>query len=116
MQDVFLTIPRSDLGFLQQLAMRMGWKIDVLLAKDRKTMNTTAILSHSKAVDSDTYWNMLKNLSSEIKLELISKLSASLLKKEALENAHWVSDFAGKWKDDRSAEEIVADKREARKL
>ena len=41
-------------------------------------MNTTATLSHSKAVDADTYWNMLKNLSSEIKLELISKLSASL--------------------------------------
>ena len=85
-----------------------------LLAKDRKTMNTTATLSHSKAVDADTYWNMLKNLSSEIKLELISKLSASLLNKEALENAHWVSDFAGKWKDERSAEEIVADMREAR--
>lgn len=28
--------------------------------------------SHRKPVDADTYWNMLKNLSSEIKLELIS--------------------------------------------
>lgn len=31
MQDIFLTIPRSDLSFLQQLAMRMGWKIDAKL-------------------------------------------------------------------------------------
>lgn len=73
--------------------------------------------SHRKPVDADTYWNMLKNLSSEIKLELISKLSASLLVKKApLENARWASDFAGKWQDDCSAEDIVADIRQARTI
>ena len=51
---------------------------------------------------------MLKDLSSEIKLDLISRLSASLLKREA-DETHWASEFAGKWKDDRSADEIVAD-------
>ena len=29
MQDIFLTVPKSDLSFLQQLAMRMGWKMQV---------------------------------------------------------------------------------------
>lgn len=27
MQDIFLTIPKSDLSFFRQLAMRMGWKM-----------------------------------------------------------------------------------------
>ena len=29
MQDIFLTIPKSDLSFLQELAIRMGWKMQV---------------------------------------------------------------------------------------
>lgn len=63
--------------------------------------------------DASVYWNMLKDLSSEIKLDLISRLSASLLKRET-DETHWASEFAGQWKDDRSADEIVADIREAR--
>lgn len=44
---------------------------------------------------------------------LISRLSASLLKRET-DDIHWASEFAGKWKDDCSADEIVTDIREAR--
>lgn len=29
MQDIFLTIPKSDLSFFRQLAMRMRWKVQV---------------------------------------------------------------------------------------
>lgn len=61
------------------------------------------------------YWNMLKNLSEDVKLELISKLSASLLasrKEEHSEN--WASCFSGGWKDSREAEEIISDIRSAR--
>jgi len=78
-----------------------------------KTMNT-----FTPTVDSPNisiYWNMLKNLNEDIKLELISKLSASLLasnKKEQAEN--WASSFSGAWEDSRDAEEIVSDIRNAR--
>lgn len=64
---------------------------------------------------SNFYWNMLKNLSSDVKLELISRLSVSLLKKEERsESSNWASQFAGAWKDDRTADEIVEDIRSAR--
>ncbi|MCD8181810.1 MAG: hypothetical protein LUE99_00555 [Bacteroides sp.] len=66
-----------------------------------------------KATDATMYWNMLKDLSAEIKLELISKLSASLLIKKkntkTAEKADWVSQFAGVWKDVRSADDIIED-------
>lgn len=65
--------------------------------------------------DSTIYWNMLKDLSAEIKLELISKLSASLLTKESTsEKVDWTSQFAGEWKDSRSADDIIEDIRSAR--
>lgn len=37
-------------------------------------MNTTA-----KVPDTNIYWNMLKNISDDMKIELIAKLSNSLL-------------------------------------
>ena len=70
---------------------------------------------HIESPDISIYWNMLKNLNEDIKLELISKLSASLLasnKKEQAEN--WASIFSGAWEDSRDAEEIVSDIRNAR--
>lgn len=68
------------------------------------------------------YWNMLKNLDADTKLDLISKLSASLLEREKPDTAHladkhyvaWATKLAGRWQDDRTAEEIVSDIREAR--
>ncbi len=77
-------------------------------------MESIATLHTPKEADSNAYWNLLKDLSSEIKLDLISRLSASLLKRKTTDDAHWFSEFAGQWKDSRSADEIVSDMREAR--
>ena len=80
-------------------------------------METISPLINS-AVEANIYWNMLKDLSAEVKLDLISRLSNSLLSKKskAREEENWVADFIGKWQDTRSAEEIVNDIREARTL
>lgn len=64
----------------------------------------------------DTYWSILKNLSSDMKLELISRLSKSLLSKDQTIDDNWVSQFSGAWKDSRSAESIIADIRNSRTL
>ncbi len=70
---------------------------------------------HTDAATANIYWNMLKDLSSEVKLELISKLSTSLLVKEqTTENIGWASQFAGHWADNRDVEEILDDIRSAR--
>ncbi len=37
----------------------------------------------------DTYWSILKNLSSDMKLELISRLSKSLLSKDQSIDDNW---------------------------
>jgi hypothetical protein len=61
------------------------------------------------------YWNMLKDLSSDMKLELIAKLSSSLIvpeKSKAKKN--WIDDFCGKWEDDRNSDDIINDIRNAR--
>lgn len=62
----------------------------------------------------DTYWSILKNLSSDMKLELISRLSNSLLSKDQSIDDDWVFQFAGEWKDSRSAESIIEDIRNSR--
>ena len=59
----------------------------------------------------------MKNLSVGAKLELISRLSSSLLSTtEDVSNTktRWTSRFAGCWKDERTADEIVDDLRSAR--
>ena len=63
------------------------------------------------------YWDMIKDISSEEKLSLISLLSNSILSEEyntAKPKDGWASRFAGVWKDNRSAEEIMNDIRSAR--
>lgn len=47
-----------------------------------KTIMPTMNISNSKTSISNIYWEMLKDLSSDIKLELIAKLSASLVAKD----------------------------------
>ena len=72
-------------------------------------------ISNGKSVDANTYWSMLKDLSMDIKLDLISRLSNSLRNKDQVaQDSHWTVDFAGKWDDSRSAEEIIDDIRKAR--
>ena len=78
-------------------------------------MKAEVTIPHGEA-DSNIYWNLLKNLSFDVKLDLISKLSASLIRKDKAKDTDgaWVAQFVGKWQDARSADEIVADIRDAR--
>ena len=71
-------------------------------------MNTSTTIAPSRL--SAPYWSELKDLSNEVKLELISLLSSSMRHPEE----DWTDDFAGKWKDDRTTEEIIDDIRAAR--
>lgn len=57
------------------------------------------------------YWSELANLSNDVKLELISLLSASI---RLHIDDDWTESFAGKWQDDRTTEEIIDDIHEAR--
>ena len=49
-----------------------------------------------------------------MKLELIFRLSKSLLSKDQFIDNNWASKFAGEWKDSRSAESIIEDIRNSR--
>lgn len=80
----------------------------------KQAMDTTAF-SSDKRVDVNVYWDLLKDLSADTKLDLIARLSNSLFgKNKVADNHHWASEFAGKWEDDRPAEEIVDDIRKSR--
>lgn len=60
------------------------------------------------------YWNMLKNLSADVKLDLIAKLSASLVASEKASTSNWALDLAGRWSDSRDTADIVSDIRSSR--
>ena len=80
-----------------------------------KTIMPTMNISNSKTSISNIYWDMLKDLSSDIKLELIAKLSASLVAKDnTSDTSNWTSEFVGRWEDDRTADEVIEDIRGAR--
>ena len=70
------------------------------------TTNTLA----SPSPTSVLYWDKLKDLSNDVKLELISMLSFSLVHPRE----DWTESFAGKWQDDRTTEEIIDDIHTAR--
>ena len=78
-------------------------------------MNTNVLVSPSSI--SAKYWSELKDLSDNVKLELITLLSSSMTRPEEEKKEPrkgWASRFAGKWKDSRSAEEIMEEIRTAR--
>lgn len=57
----------------------------------------------------------LKKLDSDIELGSMKQFSASLLAKDNTPDAsNWTSEFAGRWEDDRTADEVVEDIRGAR--
>ncbi len=65
----------------------------------------------------DNYWNLLKNLSTEVKLELIAKLSNSLLSKPHPSVS--ASQFYGVWSDsdfNMSSDELASKIKESRKF
>ena len=58
---------------------------------------------------------MLKNLDSDIELGSMKQFSASLLVEDnTLDALNWTSEFAGRWDDDRTTDEVVEDRRGAR--
>ncbi len=59
------------------------------------------------------YFDFLKNLNSDSKLDLISKLSQSLKEKETVPEISLESLF-GAYKSEESAEDIIAELRESR--
>ena len=64
---------------------------------------------------SNAYWNMLKNLGADVKLDLIAKLSASLIDSdEKVATSNWALDMAGRWDDCRDTDDRVADIRASR--
>ena len=81
----------------------------------KEQMNSNVLVTPSPV--SAKYWSELKDLSDNVKLELITLLSSSMTHPEepaAEPRKGWASRFAGVWKDSRSAEEIVEDIRAAR--
>ena len=65
------------------------------------------------------YWDLLKSLNDDVKLRLATRLTASVLehrKDEATMDLteKMLAKHAGKWIDDRSAEEIISDMRKSR--
>lgn len=75
----------------------------------------TATIEPTSAVGA-RYWSELKNLSNSVKLELITLLSSSvdLTETEQKSERGWTKSFAGRWQDDRTADEIIADIRASR--
>lgn len=66
----------------------------------------------------DNYWNLLKNLSNDVKLELIAKLSNSLVRKTK-EPPVSASRFYGVWSDSEfkmSSDELAAEIKKDRKF
>lgn len=73
-------------------------------------MSTTASVSTT-----NNYWNILKHLSDDIKIDLITLLSNSLRKKTHPPVS--ASDFYGCWGDDHiDTDEFVQELRDARKF
>ena len=60
------------------------------------------------------YWSELKDLSDNLKLELIGLLCSSMVKTAPTPTRGWTKSFAGAWQDDRSTDEIIDDIRSAR--
>ena len=73
-------------------------------------MNTSSSISTT-----NSYWNILKHLSDDVKIDLITLLSSSLKKKK--EKPISASNFYGIWGDDgMSTEEFVDEIRSCRRF
>lgn len=65
--------------------------------------------------NANNYWNILKDLSNEAKIELIARLSNSLLHKDEKKTIS-ASNFYGIWKDDESPEMLNEEIKASRKF
>jgi len=50
--------------------------------------------------ETNNYWNLLKHISKEVKVALISRLSASLIVEDDAEDSVDASQFSGIWSDE----------------
>lgn len=60
----------------------------------------------------NSYWNILKSLSNEVKLRLAARLTESVIHSERLDTDHtneMINKYAGAWEDNREADQIVKD-------
>lgn len=64
--------------------------------------------------DETSYWNLLKDLSAEVKLRLIARLSASLVRSAERQDGNIADKYYGAWIDDKSAEAMADDIRKSR--
>lgn len=65
----------------------------------------------------NSYWNMLKSLSNDVKLRLAARLTESVINsKEESESrtAEMLDKYSGAWSDSRNTDEIVRDIYESR--
>lgn len=67
--------------------------------------------------NADRYWNLLKDLSNEMKLDLIARLSNSMRKENKKDHVS-ASRFYGVWKDEDSmdADRLATEVKESRKF
>lgn len=80
------------------------------LIERKETMNNAMVIGQQEM----SYWNLLKNLSEEVKLRLIARLSASLVKPSEKTTSNVADKYYGAWSDDCSAEEMAENLRSAR--
>lgn len=89
--------------------------------EDEQIKVSEPIVAYTKTGTSfsiDTYWDMLKDLSTDIKLKLIARLSNSIVENKVEEDSNELlaDRFYGVWKDDKSAEELINEIRNSRVL
>ena len=67
--------------------------------------------------NADRYWNLLKDLSNEMKLDMIARLSNSMRKENKKDHVS-ASRFYGAWKDEDSmdADRLATEVKESRKF
>ena len=61
-------------------------------------------------------WESIKNVGADVKIELISLLSDSLIHAVVVKEhkKNWAQKYAGRWQDSKTAEEMVDDMRSSR--
>ena len=65
----------------------------------------------------NSYWEILKSLSNEVKLRLATRLTASVIETKSRTPNHteeMLAKYAGAWQDNRSTEEIIKNLNDSR--
>ena len=91
--------------------------IPIFAPAEQKKVNMTTHVLDTASPLTVRLWGELQGISNNVKLELITLLSTSMTMPEEHSAAPvkgWASRFAGVWKDNRSAQEIIDNIRAAR--